>query len=107
MKFPNLAIGQRFVFQCERYTKTGPMTASRDRDGTQRMILRSAAVVPVDAATAESPHAGSNTDRPWLVALDAYEQELRNGLGRLGPDLAERLDAAMSAARAAFTDTMR
>jgi hypothetical protein len=33
MKFPQLALGQRFAFQGELYTKIGPMTARRERDG--------------------------------------------------------------------------
>ncbi|HYN77172.1 MAG TPA: hypothetical protein VES73_05205 [Lamprocystis sp. (in: g-proteobacteria)] len=109
MKFPNLALGQRFVFQDERYTKTGPMTASRDSDGVQRMILRSAAVVPLDAATLGPPtQAGvPDAEPPWLAALDAYEQELRDGLGRLDATLAGRLVAAMAAARAAFNANLR
>ena len=109
MKFPNVPIGQRFVFQGEQYTKVGPMTASRDRDGAQRMILRSAAVRPLDDAT-QGPltQAGVNdAERPWLAALDAYERALHQELGPLDPALDDRLAAAIAAARIAFIAATR
>jgi hypothetical protein len=108
MKFASLPLRQRFVYQGETYTKTGPLTASRDRDGVQRMIPRSAALLPADgAAPRPGPAGGNDLGRPWLAALDAYEQELRTGLRRLGVVPDERLDAALGAARAAFNAAIR
>ena len=50
MRFPQLTIGQRFTFQGREYTKTGPLTASEEGSGSQRMIPRSAEVTLLDAA---------------------------------------------------------
>jgi hypothetical protein len=49
MRFPQVEIGQRFSFQGRRYTKTGPLTASEEGTGSQRMIQRSAEVALLDA----------------------------------------------------------
>jgi hypothetical protein len=108
MKFASLPLRQRFLYQGETYTKTGPLTASRDSDGVVRMIPRSAALRPADGAIhGPGPDGRDDPGRPWLAALDAYEQELRDGLGRLGVVLDERLDATISAARAAFNAAIR
>ncbi|WP_295584104.1 hypothetical protein [uncultured Lamprocystis sp.] len=106
MKFPHLPLGQRFVYQDERYTKTGPMTASRERDGAQRMIPRSAAVLPGDAATREAP-AAADPGGAWQAALNAYEMALRRGLGPLDLDLEERFEASLATARAVFIAAIR
>ena len=50
MRFPQVAVGQRFNYQGKCYTKTGPLTASEEGSGSQRMIPRAAEVTPVDAA---------------------------------------------------------
>ncbi len=49
MRFPQVAIGQRFTYQGKAYSKTGPLTASEEGSGNQRMIPRSAEVTPLDA----------------------------------------------------------
>jgi hypothetical protein len=50
MRFPQVAIGQRFTYQGKHYTKTGPLTASEEGGGAQRMIPRAAEVTLIDAA---------------------------------------------------------
>jgi hypothetical protein len=50
MRFPQVALGQRFTYQGKAYTKTGPLTASEEGSGNQRMIPRSAEVTALDAA---------------------------------------------------------
>ncbi|MGD9164923.1 MAG: hypothetical protein PVF13_09215 [Chromatiales bacterium] len=50
MRFPQLAIGQLFTYQGKRYTKTGPLTASEEGSGAQRMIPRAAEVTLIDTA---------------------------------------------------------
>ena len=50
MRFPQVPIGQRFTFQGRQYTKTGPLTASEEHTGKQRLLPRSAEVALVDAA---------------------------------------------------------
>ena len=48
-KFSLLAIGETFEYQGERYTKSGPLIASRLENGSQRMIPRSAVVTRAPA----------------------------------------------------------
>ncbi len=48
MRFPQVSIGQRFTFQDKRYTKTGPLTASEEGTGAQRMIPRATEVELID-----------------------------------------------------------
>ena len=48
MRFPQVAVGQRFEFQGRRYTKNGPLTASEEDSGQQRMIPRAAEVALLD-----------------------------------------------------------
>lgn len=49
MRFPQVKTGQRFTYQGMQYTKTGPLTASEEGSGEQRMIMRSAEVTLLDA----------------------------------------------------------
>lgn len=109
MKFPLLPVGQRFAFEGEIYTKAGPMTARRERDGGQRLIPRSAAVAPAESLGAASPPASGALGpaaRTGAVAcsaaLDAYEAALRGGLAALDADLPGRLDPLLERARTAF-----
>lgn len=44
MKFPQLKIGERFVYQGEIYTKNGPLTAIHAASGKQKMLNRSVTV---------------------------------------------------------------
>ncbi len=48
MRFPQVNIGQRFTYQGKPYTKTGPLTASEEGSGKQRMIPRAAEVTLLD-----------------------------------------------------------
>ena len=55
MRFPQVRIGQRFSYQGQEYTKTGPLTASEEGSGKQRMIMRAAEVRLLEAATDDAP----------------------------------------------------
>jgi hypothetical protein len=85
MRFPQVKIGQRFTFQNEIYTKTGPVTASREGSGDQRMIMRSAEVSLLDEAGKAVPSSKQRYSRT----------EMEAGLTRLKSNLAA---AAISAA---------
>ncbi len=50
MRFPQVPIGQRFIFQGKQYTKNGPLTATEEGSGSQRMVPRSAEVTLIDSA---------------------------------------------------------
>ena len=81
MRFPQVAIGQRFTYQGKCYTKTGPLTASEEGDGSQRMIPRAAEVTPVDAA-----------GEPVKELKQRYKRsELEDLVKRLKSDLVEQL----------------
>jgi hypothetical protein len=110
MKFPQVPLGQRFLFQGESYLKIGPLTARRERDGENRLIPRSALVSlhrPGDSgATVEPGTASAQCGR----ALDAYEQALRSSLLSVGEEgdraFQARLDQALSLARRAFQEVL-
>jgi hypothetical protein len=53
MRFPQVQIGQRFTYQGRQYTKSGPLTASEEGSGKQKMILRSAEVALLDVPAGE------------------------------------------------------
>lgn len=57
IKFTLLPLGENFDYQGERYSKTGPLTASHLQSGRQRMIPRSAMVTTrgVEATDAVEP----------------------------------------------------
>lgn len=101
MKFPQLPLGQRFVFQGDVYAKIGPMSARRERDGQPRLIPRSAVLAPPESLQAPDPAAGH-----WSAALDAYERELRAVLRIEDAELADRLDSALRQGRTAFAVAM-
>ena len=109
MKFPQLPLGQRFVFQNDVYAKIGPMSARRERDGQQRLIPRSAVLAPPESLNkpeTQRMEEGPAADR-WEAALDAYERELHAALDGQEPGLAERLDSAIRRGRTAFSATMK
>ena len=57
MKFPQVSIGQRFAYQGRQYTKTGPLTASEEGTGQNRLIMKSAEVSLLDGPGGGQPQA--------------------------------------------------
>ncbi|HID48311.1 MAG TPA: hypothetical protein EYP40_01650 [Chromatiales bacterium] len=49
MKFSQLAIGQDFLFQGQRYTKASPLVASQAGTGASRLFPRYAVIEPAPA----------------------------------------------------------
>jgi hypothetical protein len=110
MKFPQFPIGQRFAYRGEVYTKVGPMTARRERDGEQRLIPRSAAVFPAESPTVAARGRGLDEysgPGHWSAALDAYEGVLRAGLEQSDGRPSQWLDPLLERARAAFLAALR
>lgn len=111
MKFPQVPIGQRLLFQGEAYVKVGPLTARRERDGQTRLIPRSALVeLPRAGAGGASVASGVVPDRVSR-ALAAYEEALRSALLPSDGDsdarlLRGHLDAGLAAARRAFEESL-
>ena len=109
MKFPQVSIGQRLLFQGEGYVKVGPLTARRERDGETRLIPRSA-LVELPRAGETFLGSGAVPDRVSR-ALAAYEEALRSALLSSDGDsdarrLRGRLDAGLAAARRAFGESL-
>jgi len=83
MKFHQLAIGQRFILNGTRYTKTSPLLARADGDTGQKLIARHSDVEaeagdapaprgPVDAeAAVRIVEECRATLEGWLAQLDA------------------------------------
>ena len=84
MRFPQVKVGQRFSFQGDDYTKTGPLTASKEGSGEQRMIKRSAEVTLLDTAGEPIPSTKQRYTR----------SELEAGIGRFKSNLAAAVKAA-------------
>jgi hypothetical protein len=55
MKFHLLPVGEKFSYQGEVYVKAGPLTASAEQTGTNRLIPRSANVQPVNNQESATP----------------------------------------------------
>jgi hypothetical protein len=101
MRFPQLAIGRRFRYQGKIYRKTGPLTASDEDTGQNRLIMKSTEVTPLDAAESvqETKQRFSRADVEALCSR--FRSELRATiLERAGPqsimtvrDLLELIEA--------------
>lgn len=61
MKFVLLPVGECFEYQNERYSKTGPLTAANLENNHQRMIPRSALVMPLSSTVEPEPVPDSDT----------------------------------------------
>lgn len=111
MKFPQVPIGQRLLFQGEGYVKVGPLTARRERDGETRLIPRSALVELPRAGAGEASVGSGVVPERVSRALAAYEETLRSALLSSDGDLDARrlrgrLDAGLAAARRAFEESL-
>ena len=93
-KFSLLAIGDTFEYQGEQYTKSGPLTASRLENGSQRMIPRSAVVAPLSGATAPTAEA-RDKQLPAEQVFEAFEHYHKGCLEWLA--MTEKVDEALAA----------
>lgn len=101
MKFSQVPVGQRFEFQGDVYTKTGPVTARDDRSGRSRMIPRSGEVSLLGAgAAAPVPLRSAGLDPERVrAAVDRYHAAAEHALAADDPEVAR---AMLAAARAEF-----
>lgn len=87
MKFSKLEIGQPFEYRGIRYTKTGPLQAEVSATGEERMILRAAAVHPIEPGNqngiAEAPLFHEQTDQ-IRKTIDDYHQSVLTLLEETG-----------------------
>jgi len=94
MKFSQLAIGQRFVWQGQTWVKSTPLQADPVEDGKRRLVPRSATVEPLEVESAtDTPPA-----RPSQIPLERLEQAM-DAFGRELSDIVtgSGLDAEASA----------
>ncbi|MEJ2621503.1 MAG: hypothetical protein P8163_14930 [Candidatus Thiodiazotropha sp.] len=81
MRFPLLKVGQKFLYQEQRYCKTGPMTASHEESGKPCMIRRSAEVTLLDDHGERRQTIPDQFSRDQVLSLlQAYKSELKTGL---------------------------
>lgn len=93
-KFTLLALGDTFEYQGERYTKSGPMTASRLDNGSQRMIPRSAVVSRLSGVSSPTEEV-KGKQLPAELVLVAFEHYHTGCMEWL--QLTEKVDASLAA----------
>ncbi len=93
-KFSLVPIGETFEYQGEQYTKSGPLTASRLKKGSQRMIPRSAVVAPLSGSTSPPPEATEKA-LPADQVIEAFEHYHNGCLEWLG--MTKEVDKALAA----------
>ena len=99
MRFPQVNIGQRFIYKGKSFCKTGPLTASEEGSGVQRMIPKATEVTLLDAAGKPMKEIKQHYNRTEVVALcrrlksDLIEQlvAMADEEGRLPLDQVSRL----------------
>ncbi|EGV50232.1 polysulfide reductase chain A [Candidatus Endoriftia persephone str. Guaymas] len=77
MRFPQLAMGQRFRFQGRVFTKSGPLTAREEGSQNNQLMRKSAEVELLDNAAPQSEKPQGQLQRQQL------ESAMRSGLARL------------------------
>ncbi|MET0068219.1 MAG: hypothetical protein ABW076_17890 [Candidatus Thiodiazotropha sp.] len=81
MRFPHIMIGQSFLFDGRRYTKTGIMTASEEGSGRNCMIRRSAEVTLLsESGLPMVPLKEDFKRRDVLMLLQVYRQRVKAGI---------------------------
>ena len=71
MKFYLLPIGEQFTYQDINYTKSGPLTASSDVNGENKMIPRSANIIAHSSIAEEQKTNLNNKQIPDSEVFDA------------------------------------
>lgn len=109
MKFPDLAVGARFVLDGEPYVKSGPLVARNEASGRARLIGRYLVVAPLGEQHPSAPTpvpAGEVNMERVMAALDTLCRRCEATLDGLMPLLEERrleqARAALAAAREEF-----
>ncbi len=87
MRFPQVPIGQRFTYEGRQYTKNGPLTATEEGSGKQRMVPRSAEVTLLDTVGQPVKEIKQRYNRSEVSAL----------IRRFKSDLVGRLQAMAAA----------
>ncbi len=81
MRFPHVAVGQRFSYQGKLYTKTGPLTASEESTGERRLIPKATEVSLVDGLGESLRETKQRYTRAELErVLERFKADLVGGL---------------------------
>ena len=96
MRLQHLALGERFEFEGQVFAKTGPLTASPEAGGGQRLIPRHADLKPLDrpAPAARSGVLPEKETRRWLKDLAEYHETTRTLLTEAGSQRLGELEVA-------------
>ena len=88
MKLSDLSIGQRFEFQGKTYVKTGPIAASDENTGAQRMIPRWAVLMPLGEVARPAKRASPAKVRreDVVAAFQVFCQECESIVAELPGD---------------------
>jgi len=111
MRFPQLPIGARFVYQGRTYSKTSALLASAEDGSGQRIIPKYADLTPADGSCAEvAPQAQQvQVDMATLAsAIDAYHAACRDLMQQVcqDPTQSEAALGALNAAHARMRCTL-
>lgn len=81
MKFPQLPMGQRFRFQGKHYTKTGPLTASDEETGNNRLMKKSAEILPLGLIEQQRTEEGTQFTRQEVLDMfSQYRSDLQDAV---------------------------
>ena len=101
MKFTELQIGQRFLYQGKTYRKTTPLMADPVDGAGQRLIPRSAAVEPLDAAASPPALPGDIPLAQIDRAMHRLSADINQILADSGLD-AQKVNALLRELQGAF-----
>lgn len=112
MKFPQLPVGETFIWKSERFRKTGPVAATHLETGAQRMVPRSAEVepdsTPPETRLAEPVNETTLGLAGITLALEEYQSRLRKEIQAHCPGLApDSRDRMLQAAAAEFWSALK
>ncbi len=91
MKFYLVPIGEQFSFQNKSYTKSGPLTASAETDGQNKMIPRSANVKLLNSTNQSLQ---GSVDKEPILNITVYHKVCLECLDDIQNDISkEKFDA--------------
>lgn len=94
MKFSQLKMGDRFIYQGMELEKCGPLQALEKATGIERVIMRSAAVTPVNAQMEKQPNNNPCLDELKQALADYHRLTLDLLGARQEPQLDKKLGEA-------------
>ncbi|MCW8945407.1 MAG: hypothetical protein OQL27_11585 [Sedimenticola sp.] len=80
MKFSQLVIGDRFIYQDTEYTKSGPLQAVAKSTGIEKMIMRAANVQLPQTHSAENDQRSEETEGVLEALLATYHNACMENL---------------------------